>query len=274
MKNNLHDSLKLFFSVALLLFSLSIYSQTTKTTYDFSTSATISGITGSWPWNTTANITIDGVDYKMTCGGNGSFSNVTSGGASGSNCLQKEGCGGDQFTLQRADGTAFQFYGIWVKHQSMNSYSAFYTLPPWYSLSANGEENTVFSFSDNTAKASGDYTYSTQTISAGESGVKVLSVNMSFPAILYYWIDNIIVGPAVTTNIEQSQNKEVMVYPNPTKDFVYIKTEDNNLSNVKLYNLAGTLLKEVQSNMVDVSSLSKGIYLIDVNGIKTKIVKE
>ncbi len=180
--------------ISLLLFSFLSHSQTVKTTYDFSTAAALSGITGSWPWNTQADITIDGTAYRLTCGGNGSFTNATTGGVSNGKCLQKDGAGGDQFTLQRTDGQPFQFYGIWVKHQSMNSYSQFYTLPPWYTLTASS-----FSFQDNTAMTAGtnwdNYTFSTQTISAGINGVTTTSVQISFQAILYFWIDDIIVGP-------------------------------------------------------------------------------
>jgi gliding motility-associated-like protein len=182
---------KLFFLIGLLIFSLCGYSQSTKTTYDFSTTATLSGYTGSWPWNTQADITIAGTAFRLTSGGNGSFTNVTSGGALNSKCLQKDGSGGDQFTLQRTDGQPFQFYGIWVKHQSMNSYYQWYSLPPWYTLTASS-----FSYQDNTARSSNTgNTLSTQTISAGTDGITTTSVQISFQAILYFLIDDIIVGP-------------------------------------------------------------------------------
>ncbi|MDP4240919.1 MAG: SprB repeat-containing protein, partial [Bacteroidota bacterium] len=179
----------------LLLLGLTGYSQTAKTTYDFSTAATLSGITNGWPWNTQADITIGGVAYRLTSGGNGSFTNVTSGGSSNSQCLQKDGSGGDYVTLQRTDGQPFQFYGIWVKHQSMNQYSTMIQLPPWYTLTA-----STFSFQDNTAMTPGtnwnNYTGSEQSISAGTAGITTSSVQINFQAILYYLIDNIIVGPA------------------------------------------------------------------------------
>lgn len=128
--------------VCLCLFVINVHSQTT---YDFSTNATLSYGTGGFGvWNTQANITIDGVDYILTSGGNGSFTNSASGGVSNGKCLKKDGSGGDSFSLKRVDGQAFQFYGIWVSHQSMNFYSnpAYVnppvTLPPWYNLSVSG----------------------------------------------------------------------------------------------------------------------------------------
>ena len=199
----------LFFLI--FFFNLSILSGWSQTTHDFTTNATLSYGTGGFGiWNTQADITIGGVAYKLTCGGNGSFVNSTNGGVSNSKCLIKDGSGGDQFTLQRTDGQPFQFYGMWVKHQSMNSYSSFYTLPPWYTLTAsgvedqNGNSQTMYTYQDMTAMTAGtawnNYTGSSITINSGTGGVTVSSVQISFQAILYFWIDNIIVGPAVSNN--------------------------------------------------------------------------
>jgi gliding motility-associated-like protein len=175
-----------------------------QTTYDFTTNATLSyGAGGYGIWNTQANITIGGVAYKLTCGGNGSFTNSSTGGVSNGKCLMKDGSGGDQFTLERVDGQPFQFYEIWVKHQSMNSYSQFYTLPPWYTLNASGAQDqygnstTMYTYQDMTAMSAGanSLTNSTRIINSGSGGVTVTSVQISFQAIIYFWIDDIKVGP-------------------------------------------------------------------------------
>ncbi|NGY36918.1 hypothetical protein FQU23_005260, partial [Flavobacterium sp. XN-5] len=182
--------------ICLFLFVTNVHSQST---YDFSTSASLSYGTGGFGiWNTQANITIDGVEYILTSGGNGSFVNSATGGVSNGKCLKKDGSGGDSFTLKRADGQPFQFYSIWVSHQSMNSYSTSYTLPPWYTLSATGNS---FTDKDMTAMTPGtnwnNYTSSSRSISAGTDGVAVTAVQINFQAILYYSIDDIKVGPPV-----------------------------------------------------------------------------
>ena len=183
---------KLIFS--LLLISLFGFSQTT---YDFTTPAVL---TNTGTWITQADITIGGVAYRLTSGGNGGFTNQATGGVSNSNCLRKDGAGGDSFSLQRLDGQPFQFYGIWVNHESMNSYSAFYTLPPWYTLTA-----STFQYQDMTPMTPGtawnNYTSSSIPISSGAGGITVTSVSIFFPAILHYAIDNIIVGPAAAPSL-------------------------------------------------------------------------
>tara|TARA_R110002050_G_C8898931_1_gene509986 strand:- start:15 stop:1292 length:1278 start_codon:yes stop_codon:yes gene_type:complete len=236
-----HFLLSFLLAVALMLGGMTSSSgQSTKTTYDFSTAALL---TNTGTWYTQADITIDGTAYRLTCGGNGSFSNVSTGGAANSACLQKDGAGGDSFTLQRADGQPFQFYGIWVKHKSMNSYSTLpgVTLPPWYTLTA-----STFSYQDNTPMTSGtnwdNYTGSEIAISAGTDGVTTTSVAINFPAILNFWIDDIIVGPippslstittqAVsgisTTTATGNGNITDLGSPNPTQHGVVWSTSSN-----------------------------------------------
>ena len=158
-------------SIFLLLIASSFYAQTN---YDFSTPASLSyGEGGFGIWNTQADITIDGVLYKLTSGGNGSFTNENIGGISNGKCLRKDGSGGDQFVLTRADGQPFQFYGLWVKHQSMNSYSAFETLPPWYTILANNNSTSAYQFQDMTAMTAGtawnNYTYSSNNSYLGQN---------------------------------------------------------------------------------------------------------
>jgi hypothetical protein len=183
--------IKLYFLTALFC-SFCSFSQTT--TYDFTTNATLSfGAGGFGIWNTQADITIGGVAYRLTSGGNGSFTNVATGGVANSKCLRKDGSGGDSLTLQRVDGLPFQFYGIWVNQQGLNSYTQFYTLPPWYTLTAGS-----FTYQDMTPITAGtgptNYTFSSTAITSGTGGVTVTSVQINFQAILYYAIDNIIVN--------------------------------------------------------------------------------
>ena len=193
---NIYTGLLSRYIIILAIICLSSIAGNAQTTYDFSTAATLSYGAGAPYWKDQANITIDGVDYKLTCGGNGSFTNASSGGSGNSKCLMKDGSGGDQFTLQRADGQPFQFYGFWVKHQSMNSYAAFYSLPPFYSITYSKTSGGDETYNDNTAMQGGSYTTSATTFT---KDLTVTAVSISFKAIIYFWIDDIKVGPAVSS---------------------------------------------------------------------------
>jgi len=156
-----------------LLLGFAFISQA-QTTYNFDTGATI--VSGS-PWNTQANITIGGVAYKLTCFGNGSFSNSATNGSGNSASLQKDGSGGDSFALERA--------GI--------------TIPPWYTVTYTKTVGAPETESDMTAVNTGNtYTTSTKTYS---KNLTVTSVNIFFQANSRYWIDDIIVGIPVGTEV-------------------------------------------------------------------------
>ncbi|WP_291135189.1 SprB repeat-containing protein, partial [Flavobacterium sp. UBA7663] len=191
--------LKKIISLCFLLCSFIGLSQTT---YDFTTPAVL---TNTGTWITQADITIGGVAYRLTSGGNGGFTNQGTGGVSNSNCLRKDGSGGDSFSLQRLDGQPFQFYGIWVNHQSMNLYSTLMTLPPWYTLTA-----STYQYNDMTPMTPGtawnNYTYSSTAISPGAGGITVTSVSIYLPAIIYYAIDNIIVGPVAAPSLSATSS--------------------------------------------------------------------
>ncbi|MBU3011632.1 T9SS type A sorting domain-containing protein [Polaribacter vadi] len=87
-------------------------------------------------------------------------------------------------------------------------------------------------------------------------------------------------NPALS--IETNELKNVSIFPNPTKGFINIKS-DEKPTKVTIYNLLGkkvtTINKsELKEDVVDISNLSKGIYLMKIlieNTTKTiKIIKE
>lgn len=56
------------------------------------------------------------------------------------------------------------------------------------------------------------------------------------------------------------------IYPNPAKDFIHIALEDElQLENVVIYNNLGQKVKTVNQSKIDISSLAKGLYFIEVH---------
>lgn len=73
---------------------------------------------------------------------------------------------------------------------------------------------------------------------------------------------------------------ELNVSPNPVKDHFYINYENTNIQNLEfnLVDLNGNLVKNIfplQSNKVDISNLSSGVYLLNIveNGSVAKTIK-
>jgi hypothetical protein len=73
----------------------------------------------------------------------------------------------------------------------------------------------------------------------------------------------------VTKPVENSIN----FYPNPVKDRLYIRNIAGN-GLVLLYSMEGQLLRQTNQSTIDFSTFRSGLYIIDVNGVKTKIIKE
>lgn len=80
------------------------------------------------------------------------------------------------------------------------------------------------------------------------------------------------------TNINNEFEKNFKIHPNPASNFLQI--DISNLSNdvqVKIFSIEGKCVYENSSNTnlkIDLSTLSNGMYLISVDGIYTRFIKE
>ena len=76
-----------------------------------------------------------------------------------------------------------------------------------------------------------------------------------------------------TLSTENAVDSTFLLYPNPTGSVLNIKGQE--ILNIEIYNNLGQfLLRKNNSNSVDVSSLSKGVYFIKVSdGINASIKK-
>ena len=169
-------------SFILVLFTSALFSQTN---WDFSTAAALSGS----PWLSTATITIGGVSYTITGGINGGYTNVSTGGNGNSACLKKTASGGDNFSIKRTDGKRFQFYNLWLKQSSMYPYTG---APPFYTIRFTDGTKEVKSYVvDNVADKNSTKIYA--------ENIAVTSVNVSFNALIEYYLDDLKVGAAAAS---------------------------------------------------------------------------
>ncbi len=96
-------------------------------------------------------------------------------------------------------------------------------------------------------------------------------------------IDNVFLGGngvylfKKTVNHVQGQtpNIDLVIYPNPTKDKLYIKT-DNAISGIKMYNTFGTevIVENNENNIINLHKLSKGLYLITFTIDNRKVTRK
>jgi len=83
-------------------------------------------------------------------------------------------------------------------------------------------------------------------------------------------------------DVKTITDNNLVVYPNPAKDFINIKLINSNILNVKIYSLDGKLVKTVSaSNMkrIDISDIKSANYIVNVldnkgNSFSTSIIKK
>jgi hypothetical protein len=66
------------------------------------------------------------------------------------------------------------------------------------------------------------------------------------------------------------EQEAVKIFPNPTRDIVYIENSKDTISNVSIYDIAGRLLKTISVGSdaglihVDMSELQEGLYIFEI----------
>ena len=70
-----------------------------------------------------------------------------------------------------------------------------------------------------------------------------------------------------TPVIEQKKNSDIIIYPNPAKDFLFIKTNHNSNYSAIIMNLLGQEVLSISflntnNNRIDISKLVKGYYYL------------
>ena len=89
-----------------------------------------------------------------------------------------------------------------------------------------------------------------------------LDIQMTIPcncntAMVTFWVT-----PLDITTATENNALEISVFPNPVSDFVMVEVEG--LKRVMVMDLAGKVIMEVQTNRIDLSSLTKGFYVLSV----------
>jgi hypothetical protein len=85
---------------------------------------------------------------------------------------------------------------------------------------------------------------------------------------------------SIGTNINNINKEEVLFYPNPAKDYIYL-TNPEKIKSIKIYNMLGMLLQSHDNNngqliphSIDLNNLQAGIYLVyctsKTNAVYTK----
>ncbi|MFN8284760.1 MAG: serine hydrolase [Chitinophagales bacterium] len=104
-------------------------------------------------------------------------------------------------------------------------------------------------------------------VRTGESGDNALAVS-AYDTLIWKYINQLNSGCTVTSVKENKIENQVSIFPNPTKNTFFIKSDFNENYSVNVYNMQGQILQE-QKNIsdnfeFDVSGYDKGVYFVRI----------
>ncbi len=79
------------------------------------------------------------------------------------------------------------------------------------------------------------------------------------------------------TAVENIENANLKIYPNPAKEFVYIENLPSQISMVEVCDITGKTLKTIDLNQtqnIDVKNLKQGIYFVKAGRFVQKFIKQ
>jgi hypothetical protein len=73
-----------------------------------------------------------------------------------------------------------------------------------------------------------------------------------------------------TTSVEGIYADEIVISPNPAKDFIELKTDD--FEYAEIIDLAGKIVKKSDEKIIDISNIPVGSYIIKVYSINNPVI--
>ncbi|MDD3685818.1 MAG: T9SS type A sorting domain-containing protein, partial [Bacteroidales bacterium] len=88
----------------------------------------------------------------------------------------------------------------------------------------------------------------------------------SFQYYVPFALENQLAYPYEENSIETELTNKVIVFPNPTKDYIHLN-QNENYRLVQIFDINGKLVKTVESGFdkIDVSDFEQGLYIVVIN---------
>jgi len=130
----------------------------------------------------------------------------------------------------------------------------------------------------NSGEVSTPIAFVTQTVTSSNP---TATFTLDTPGTYYFHCDTnpgnqdnwgkIIVLASGTSSVEEVALTEVSIYPNPATNMLNIKGLTNK---AVFYNLVGEKVLETTNSVVNIETLPIGVYVINVDGVNHKFIKE
>jgi len=115
-----------------------------------------------------------------------------------------------------------------------------------------------------------------EEISYKLTGLRVVRKNGLLSKSVDIHVDNLLQYEAPISGLNTNgYNQSVTIYPNPSSEIFFVKSEKNSLPLLELYSLNGVLLKATNNNQLSVTEFEAGTYILKVkllSGVFNKVV--
>ena len=169
------------------------------------------------------------------------------------------------------------------------------TSPITYTFSEPVTVNSILAFEGTVPNADIEYTFTptggsnspvTTTLISDGANAAWATPNLNWTDVTSFTVEgpsgvsiipsfeNIVINDALLSNNKFDRVAEGLVYPNPVSDIVNIE-KVKNLKTIDVYNTSGQKVMQTTYKTINLSSLSKGLYLLKINteeGVITKKV--
>jgi len=86
-----------------------------------------------------------------------------------------------------------------------------------------------------------------------------------------------LITPSVPLSINENEASEFSIYPNPSKNNITVKSANNPINQIEIYNVLGQRVLNFDfsnslSEDINISALNSGMYLVKINTLTTKIL--
>lgn len=122
---------------------------------------------------------------------------------------------------------------------------------PWYWCTSNTTNNNTAHYIDTNNVYNQGYTDWTP-------------LNVVVPEWTYQDMAMSITGNTSNLGISESNEVSLLVYPNPTTNVIKAKTQNADIKEMTILDLNGRKLKQSKSDLINVSDLASGVYIIKV----------
>lgn len=144
----------------------------------------------------------------------------------------------------------------WNNVENTTSYNVYFGL-------ANTINSQFKNYISTTKTSNNYYVFDYELISGKNYEIKIAPVNLDYEksdcTLLSFTYQ-----PPTLANIDFQKLDFAKVYPNPVKDILKIET-DKNIKSTEIFSLDGKQIMRQKSKLLDMSSLSVGLYLLKVN---------